>query len=205
MPEIASYSEASVANLALQYLGRAKFITDLSEDSQAARVMRHVLPYTRDAVLRAYPWNFAQARKGLAASVTAPEFEFSSAYDLPDDCLWCHTVYGGDTTDWRVEGRQILTNLGAPLYIKYTKLVTDLRSADPLFVNALASRMASEAAVTLTENSGKAQELWGVYMAKLREARTLDAQEGQPDQMQSGGWLDSRTSGTFPPYSDWPG
>lgn len=205
MAEIANYSEVSVANLALQALGRGKFITALDEDSQAARTIRLHLPYCRDAVLRAYPWNFAQARAELAANAIAPAFEFANAYDLPDECLWCHTVYGAETIDWRVEGRQILTNVGAPIQIKYTRIITDLRSGDPLFFEALAARIASSCAVTLTENTGKAQDLWQMYQAKLREARAVDAQEGQADQMPNGSWHDGRVGNDFPPYSDWQG
>jgi hypothetical protein len=205
MAEIASYSEVAVANMALLALGRGKFITSLTEDSQAARVIRHFLPYCRDAVLRAYPWNFAQRRASLPALETAPAFEYAYAYTLPNDCLWMHTVYGGDAEAWKIEGGQILTNISAPLPVKYTLRVTDLASADPLFVNALASRIASDCAVALTETVGKAEALWSIYMAKLREARAIDAQEGQPDQMQNGSWHDARYAGSFPPYSDWQG
>lgn len=205
MAETGSYSEVAIANMALLALGRGKFITSLTEDSQAARVIRHFLPYCRDAVLRAYPWNFAQRRASLPANETAPAFEYAYAYDLPSDCLWCHTVYEGDKEAWKVEGRQILTNMGAPLLIKYTTRVVDLAASDPLFATALATRIASDSAVALTETVGKAEALWQVYMAKLREARAIDAQEGQAEPMQPGTWHDARSAGTFPPYSDWQG
>lgn len=205
MAETGNYSETALANLALQMMGRGKFITALDEDSQAARVLRHQLPYARDAVLRAYPWNFAQRRKEIAASETAPAFEFSNAYDLPDDCLWCHTVYDGSAEDWKVENGQILTNMGSPLYIKYTARVTDLATSDPLFFQALAARLAADCAVTITESQDKAAEMWRVYTAKLREARAVDAQEGQPEALPNGSWHDGRVWNEFAPYSDWRG
>jgi hypothetical protein len=206
MAELGNYSEVSLANLALQYLGRGKFIVALDEDSQAARVMRQHLPYARDAVLRAYPWNFAQRRAAIAADATAPDFEFSYSYTLPDDCLWCHTVYGGSTQDWKVEGRKVYTNMSAPLQIKYTARVTDLAGADPLFFQALAARLGSDCATTLTESGGKANDLWQVYQAKLREARAVDAQEGQAERFPQGSWHDGRiTNDQFAPYADWDG
>jgi len=205
MAEVGNYSEVSLANLALQYLGRGKFITAIDEDSQAARVMRHHLPYARDAVLRSYLWKFAQRRASLPANATAPAFEWAYAYDLPDDCLLLHTVFEANGMEWKVENRQVLCNISAPLPVKYTARVTDLASSDSLFFQALAARLASDSAVTITENSGKAQDMWQIYQAKLREARMVDSQEGQADSMPRGSWHDGRETGAFAPYSDWQG
>lgn len=205
MAEIGTYSEVGLANLALQMLGRGKFVTALDEDSQAARVMRLQMPYARDAVLRSYPWKFAQARAALPADETAPAFEWAYSYTLPSDCVLMHTIFNGDDLEWRVEGRKVLCNVSAPLYIKYTARVTDLAQSDPLFFQALAARLASDTAVTLTENSGKAQDLWQVYQAKLREARAMDSQEGQAEPMPRGSWHDGRVGHEFPPYNDWRG
>jgi hypothetical protein len=206
MAELGDYSEVAIANLALQYLGRGRFITSLDEDSQAARVLRHHLPYARDAVLRAYPWNFAQARAELPADATAPVFEFTYAYTLPSDCLWCHTIYGANSKDWKIEGGKVLCDIGAPLQIKYTSRVVNFAAADPLFFQCLAARLASDCAVTLTESSDKGANLWQVYQSKLREARAVDAQEGQPERFPQGSWHDGRiTNDQFAPYADWDG
>lgn len=204
MPEIGTYSEVALANLALQGLGRGALITDLSETSQAARLAKQHLPYARDATLRAYPWNFAQARAELAKDATAPPFEFANAYTLPTDCLWCHTIYEGASYDWKVEGRQILTDLGDPIFIKYTRRVTDLAASDPLFFDALAARLGSMIALGLTESASKARDMWQVYMAKIREARAVDAQEGQADRLPLGSWHDDRLGGGRDfSYADW--
>jgi hypothetical protein len=205
MAETGNYSEVSLANLALQMLGRGKFITSLDENDQAARVMRHHLPYVRDAVLRAYPWNFAQRRAELAETDTPPAFEFAHAYNLPEDCLWMHTVYEGNSYNWKIENGQILTDMGSPLYVKYTARVTDLASSDPLFFQALAARLAADCAVTITESVDKGANMFSIYQSKLREARAVDAQEGQPDGLPNGSWHDGRVQNEFAPYSDWRG
>lgn len=205
MAELSDYSEVALANNALQLIGRGKFIVSLDEDSQAARIMRAALPTVRDAVLRAYPWNFAQARAEIAEDETAPLFEYAHAYTLPEDCLFCHTIYNGDDENWKVEGRKILTDMGAPIYIKYTRRVTDLAQSDPLFFDVLAARLAAQCAVSLSESTTKAAELWRLYNLKLRETRAVDAQEGQPDPLPRGTWHDGRIMGAFEPYSDWRG
>lgn len=207
MAELGDYSEVSVANLALQHQGRGALIVDMGENTQAARVMKLHLPYARDAVTRSYPWNFAKARASLPALGTTPTFEFSHQFQLPTDpkCLRVLRVDGMDDMDWRVEGGLLLCNDAGPIDILYLKRVTSLIDTDPLFIQALAARLAADTAMTLTESSGKADTLWRVYQAKLREARAVDAQEGQRDMFPSGDWDSVRYQGTVAPYRDWRG
>jgi hypothetical protein len=201
MAEIATYSEVAVANLALQGVGRGDFLVTLTEDTQAARLVRHQLPYSRDAVLRAYPWNFAQARGALPADDATPAFEYTYQYSLPSDCLWMHTLVDADADEkWCIEAGKILTNIGAPLNVKYTKRVTDLAASDPLFIQTLAAHIAASIAVPLTESSTKAESLWKVYQMKLREARAVDAQEGACESLPTGSWHDARFSGISDTY-----
>lgn len=207
MPELADYSEVGVANLALHMMGRGAMLNALTDDSQAARVMRHAFPYARDATIRAFPWNFAKARATISANATAPDFEFSHAFDLPTDpfCLRVLRVDEMDAHNWRVEGRQILCNDAGPIKIKFLKRVTDFMQAEPLFVTTLATRLAAETATSLTESAAKAQDLLRAYQLKLREARAVNSQEGQPDDFPTGGWHDVRLMGGVEAYNDWRG
>ncbi|MCE9521077.1 MAG: hypothetical protein K8S25_01435 [Alphaproteobacteria bacterium] len=205
MPTMGEYFEVAICNMALAEIGRGAQITALDEASQAARACKLRYPYARDAVLRAYDWNFAGRRAEIAKNAVAPAFEYANAYDLPADCLLVRTVFGGDAEKWVVEGRQILTDMGDPIFVKYTALVTDVAQFDPLFVEALSARIGSDIAVQLSESVSRSQGLWQVYQAKLVDARRRDAQEGQPDQFPGGSWLDARFGGGANAYSDWRG
>jgi len=205
MPTLGEYSEVAICNMALAEIGRGAQITALGEASQAARACKLRYPYARDACLRAYDWNFATRRAELAKNAITPAFEYANAYDLPADCLLVRSVFDGDAEKWVVEGRQILTDMGDPIFIKYTALVTETGDFDPLFVEALAARVASDIAVQLSESVSRSQGLWQVYQAKLVEARRRDAQEGQPDQLPRGSWIDARLDGGAGQYRDWRG
>lgn len=202
MATLGSYSEVEICNMALASIGRGAQITAMDEASQAARACRLKYPYARDATLRAYDWNFAAKRAELAANATAPAFEFTNAFDLPADCLIVREVFEGNAEKWVVESGQILTDMGAPIFIKYTERVTSVARFDPLFVDTLAARIAADIAVQLSESVSKGQSLWQVYLAKLTEARRRDSQEGQPENFPNGGWVDSRFGGGRA-YSDW--
>jgi hypothetical protein len=205
MPTLGEYSEVAICNMALAAIGRGAQITSMDEASQSARACKLRYPYARDAVLRAYDWNFAAKRAELAKNATAPAFEYANAYDLPADCLIVRSVYDGEAEKWVVEGRQILTDMGDPIFVKYTRLETDTARFDALFVDALAARIASDIAVQLSESVSRSQGLWQVYQSKILEARRRDAQEGQPENLPQGGWLDARMDGGFAPYRDWRG
>ena len=204
MPTLGEYSEVAICNLALAEIGRGVQITSLDEASQAARACRLRYAYARDAVLRAYDWNFAARRAQLAKNAVAPAFEYANAFDLPPDCLLVRGVFGGETERWVVEGRQILCDLADPIAIKYTALVVEPARFDPLFLDALSARIASDIAVQLSESVSRAQGLWQVYQAKLVEARRRDAQEGQADELPRGSWIDARNGGGGS-YRDWRG
>jgi hypothetical protein len=205
MATLGEYSEVSICNMALAEIGRGAQITSIDEASQAARACKLRYPHARDATLRAYDWNFAGRRAELAANPVAPAFEYGNAFDLPADCLLVRSVFEGEAEMWVVENRQILTDMGAPIFIKYTGLVTDTTTFDPLFVETLAARIAADIAVQLSESVSRAQALWQVYQSKLIEARRRDSQEGQPENIPQGSWLDARNSGVWDGISGWPG
>jgi ABC-type amino acid transport substrate-binding protein len=191
---MAAYSEVEICNLALNEVGRGGQITSLDEQSTSARACKQRYPYSRDAVLRSYDWNFA-AKRALCAVVptSKPPFEYENAYQLPNDCLLVRSIYCGEDQKYKIEGKLIVANWGEePVPIIYTALIDDPTQFDPLFVSALAARIASDICATITESSARSQALWSVYQAKLQEARKRDAQEGQADVLPIGSWITSR-------------
>jgi hypothetical protein len=191
-------SETEVCNLALTRIGHNQ-ITDISSDtSKAGDLCRLHFPRTRDAVLRAHPWNFAVRRAALAASTTTPNHEYTYAFTLPSDpyCLkvirtsWealgyssrdepSAGVWAEAQIPYRIEGRSLLANESA-CSIEYIARVTDTSTWDALFTDAVAARLSSELCMPLTDNQSATKTMWDIYMSKLAEARTVDSQEGSP-------------------------
>lgn len=186
-------SEVGICNSALIKIGEDT-ITALSEDTKAARLCNQIYNATRDAVLRAHIWNFAIKRVELAVNTTAPVFEYSNAFDLPSDCLRVLNLEDSDTMTsivFKVEGRQLVTN-ESTAKIRYISRVEDPNQFDDLFKEALSARLAYELAYPLAESNTLMQNMYSVYKDKLSEARTMDGQEGTPDQLISREWTDSR-------------
>jgi hypothetical protein len=191
-------TEVEICNLALTRLGHS-MISSLAENTKAGNLCNLHYARTRNAVLRAHPWNFAIRRATLALDATAPNHEFTQRHALPVDCLkvlrtnWeadgtvGAAVYGypgimgyaHEITPYRIEGRYLLCNEDT-VKIEYIAEITDVAQYDELFVDALAQRLGAELAVALTDNQSAAKTMWDIYSAKLAEARTTDAQEGTP-------------------------
>jgi len=176
-----------IANRAITFLG-GEPITNLNDDTKEGRACFRLYEQTRDFVLRDHPWNFAIFRAELAANTTAPVYEFTNAYDFPDGCLRILEV--NTLEEWKVEGRQIVTDEGAPLQIVYIKQITDPNQFDTKFIEAYAMRLAADIAYDITASQTVVANAENKYAVLIKEARLIDAQESLVEDEQD--WLDAR-------------
>ena len=196
-------SSTDIANLALTKLG-ALPIAALSDDSRAARTLAAIYDAVRDAELRDRPWKFAMARAELPAQAEAPGFGYARQYVLPGDCLRLEQVgegYGAFSladyqgpggAPFQVDGDSLLTDLPAPLKIRYVKRVADVSRYDAAFVQAFACRLAAEAAEALTQSPQKRQLALQEYQERIRQARRQNAIEQAPEPLADDSWIVGR-------------
>lgn len=182
-------SRVEICNRALDKLGSAA-ITSLDDNVKSARACARMFDAVRDAELRDHQWNFATARASLPEVDDAPIYGFAKQYQMPGDCLRVLDVE--PYADWKIEGRRVLTNVSAPLRIKYVQRVTDTSSFDALFVEALAARMSLELCETLTQSNSKKRAAQDDYAQAIRRARRADAIEGTADALQETSWIKAR-------------
>jgi len=182
-------SDVGICNSALYKLG-ADRITALTDDTKEGRLCNEQYSKLRDEVLRAHPWNFAIKRVELAQISETPVFEWAYVYQLPNDCL---RVLQAETKDviYAVEGRKVYSD-ESTMYIKYIGQITDTATFDPQFAEALACRLAADIAYAITQSATVAQTMWEAYNSALRVARSCDAQEGTPEELQNTDWLVAR-------------
>ncbi|MEE9351523.1 MAG: hypothetical protein V3U78_04630 [Thiotrichaceae bacterium] len=182
-------SEVDICNIALSELGEEPIIA-LSEDSKAARLCNLFFADTRDMVLREHPWNFAIKRASLARLLDNPIYEFDAQFQLPSDYIRIVKIED-DHLDFRVEGSKLLINTNS-VKIEYTSRITDTAAFDPLFVEALALRLAEKMSYNLADNNALSQFFEQKYRQKMSLAKTIDGQEGIPRSIQSDDWINAR-------------
>jgi hypothetical protein len=130
-----------------------------------AQAARRTYAAMRDLVLESHPWRFARKRAVLAASVTAPDWGYTTAYPVPSDFL---RLLSTDTFegDHEVEAGQILTSdydSTEALNIRYLARIEDTGAFTPAFVDALATRWAAELVMPVTKSVSRRRELLEEY------------------------------------------
>lgn len=194
-------SSAEIANIALLKLGSEESLLALTDNTVSGRVMNRLFNHVRDSELRRYPWKFALKRDSILALVDSPAWGYERQFPLPSDLLSLVQVnefYTRGLTQrppWSVEDRKILTNLGAPLKVRYVRQVTNSGELDPLFVEAFACKLAYEGCEKITQSNTKKDMLGRDYLKAMKEAIRCDAIESPPDGLPWGSWLDSREGG----------
>ena len=196
-------SDVQIANRALTKLG-ARRILSLNDDVKEARAINSMFELVRDSELRAHPWNFAMTRASLAALVATPAWGFAYQFQLPADCLRVLQVneeyYVANLTDYRtrldvpfqIEGGKVLTDVVAPLKIRYVARIEDTQAWDTCFVEAFASKLAYETCEEITQSNTKKQEIAADYAMMIKQAKRMDAIENPPDPFADDSWLLSR-------------
>jgi hypothetical protein len=198
MPTVTS--ETELCNLALALVGNDRQLTSLTEANKPARLCNLMYAPTRDGVLRAHPWNFAIRRVALAAEsgFEDPTEEYDYRFPLPSDYLKIIRTTNeaaGLTEDYRIESSSnglMMMSTESTMSIEYIARITDVALFDPLFVEALSTRLAVKLAGPLADSATLARELREAYLGILAEARSMDAQEGSPREFVVDTWINAR-------------
>ena len=189
-------SNVAIANRALQKLG-AKRIESLTQDHPNARSMNVAFAPVRDAELRRYRWSFAIKRATLAADSSQTEWGDWNRFTLPADYLYLiRDDETGQAVDWRIEsdadGTYIITADSAPLYIRYVARIEDPNFYDPLFIEALACKLAVETCEEIKQSTSKKESLKADYDFAISEARRVAAIEKPSHAFPEDDWLNAR-------------
>jgi hypothetical protein len=185
---------ASITDICNQALGRlgAETITGLDDASPSARFCNVYYTQTRDEVLRAHPWNFAIKRQTLTSSGAA-DSGWSYKYTIPNDCLRVLQLNGFEDYEARdkfgIEARYLVTDEDTA-NIKYIARIEDVNLYDPVFIEALAVKLASKLATCLSGSRNAGADFLSEYERITGpSARRLNAFEGRPKQKEP--WVES--------------
>lgn len=182
-------SVVQICNIALSRIGQSARIDSLEEQSLAAELCTLHYDECRKQVLRDFPWPFAEARVVLA-DIGSPPTNWLFRYRYPTDCLEARriTVPGNETpqADQRITfavayasgGRSIVSNQ-PQAELSYTVDVQDTTYFDPLFVSALAWKLAAELAMGLQARPENYQAASQNYAIEISKAQAAALEEGE--------------------------
>ncbi len=188
-------SKVDLANEALLLLG-ANTITSFTDNDSNAVLVNRFFPSERDAVLRSHRWNCAITTANIASLATTPIIDWEYKFTLPTDpyCLRVldvRTVTGDIKLDHEIQGRELFTE-ESTVDITYIKRLDDTTQFDALLYQALVFRMAWKLAFPIMRSHTVMGQMGTMYEAVVREARTIDSQEGTPETIDTGTLSDLR-------------
>ena len=178
-------SSVSICNQALGWLGQSP-ITSFDDPGAAAQLCKQNYAEIRDAVLEEGSWSFASRRISLSPSATAPIFGYTYKFELPKDVLTVKTVsdnpdtvgLGDDDFQWDLEERYIMCN-SPIIYAKAVVQITDTSKFSPMFTQVLATRLAADFAVPLTQNEKLQTKYLQLYQVRMLDAVGADSIQGR--------------------------
>lgn len=183
-------SQLEIVNYALGELG-ADLITSMTDPVKSATLATAMWPIVFESVARAYPWNCLIKRQALSPDASAPAGDdWTTSFTLPPTCL---RVLSADLprTEYDIEGRKLMANTNV-VTIRFIERVEDVTLWDSMFSHAVASRLAQALAYPLTQSQSLKDSMGEAYRSRVREARSIDAQEGRYLQTETEEWLEAR-------------
>lgn len=186
----------SICNLALDKLG-ADPIASISAPVKAnERLLARQYPIQRDVLLRSHRWLFAKELRRLTPSGAPLVNDIDDRlyrYVMPTEAVRAIRRSG---TTWQIRGRELLDPSDAHIDVEFIMQVEPAKF-DPLFTEALASKLAEVICEKVTMSTDKKQDLREDYKRALDDARRTNAFELGPEEVTGGddaySWLTSRT------------
>jgi hypothetical protein len=197
-------SEIDICNLALGQLG-SHTITSFADGTTESSLCATNYPIVRDAVLEARDWTFCTFETQLIEVVSPPNPppEFSHGYAMPTECLlirYCflpvaigqgEQQFSHATSEQRQQ-RPPWNRFGdlcwsstSTLWARWLKRVTDTSQYTTNFIQTLATRLAFELAMPLTNKVEVQAQKAKEYEGKIKEASGRDGSQGTPQVIQT--------------------
>lgn len=181
-------SEVTICNLALSWLGADQIIS-LNDESTSAILCNANYHDARKSVLEATAWTFATKRTTLAQIAGAPVWPlYGVQYAIPADSLrileMSENGFNSTFEHWVIESGRLLCNT-QKVWVRYIWDVLDTSKFSPMFVQALAARLAADMSIPLTNDRVLQKDMWSLYELKVSGATTVDGLQGRRQQIRS--------------------
>lgn len=205
-------SQVEICNDACTILG-ASTINSITDQSAQARALNAVWNLERDAELRKHRWKFAIVRAKLPALSSVPvSGPYTQQFQKPAGCLRILEIgdsypaidmsdyrSGPTTDDYSIEGGMILSNLPAPLSIRYIVQIIDPTLFDSAFASAFAAKLAERTCFRITQSHEGEKIAVARYKQDILDAIRANALETTPTLPADDTWVAVRAGGAGSP------
>lgn len=154
-------------------------ISSFDDPGAGAQAAANLYPVTYQDVLATHPWSFALKEQKLNRLTQEPDdlTNYKYAYQMPTDLIRLWAIF--PQSNYVIVGTLLYSNENELLarYV-YQPEETILPAH---FVKSMEYRLASEFAISITENTSRAEFYMQKYLIEAAKARNIDSQ-GRPQQ-----------------------
>ncbi len=186
-------TKTSLVNKALTLCGAAP-ITNITDDTNNARIANRVYEISRQSILTECCWNFATTRATLTVSAVAQPWDYDDeayTYVRPTNVLRIFDVNDQYAT-WREEGDYIMSDT-ASLGIKYVYDHDDPSKYPPKFLEAFIDKLCADISFIIINSASKAESFLLKYeKVSLPKAMSENSQTGKQQTQLDDAWENAK-------------
>ena len=190
-------TDLQIVNRALVLIG-VEPIGSLLDHSKTARIMSGLLPQTKRTVLNEFPFTFSLRIEPLTKA-NGSIAGYANVFTKPSGALNITRLYSNEdfhaAVEFRVVGNLIATNIASGS-VEYTIYVDDPDTWPQHIQECLATRLASDAATSLTGNPQLSVSLLQKYMALANHAAQTSVNEENVSPIRTSDYIQTRTQGS---------
>lgn len=172
-------TQTDIANKALTLVG-ASPITNITDDTENARVINRVYETSLRTVLSECKWNFATKRVNLSEIVNTLDWNYiteTNVYQKPTDMIRIYDT-NPQRSIWREEGDNIISD-SANFGVQYTYYLDSPSKYPGYFLEAFIDKLASDIAYTIVNSGTLAEKYLDKYVKISRpDAIAANSQTG---------------------------
>jgi len=187
-------SSIDIASNALILVGDDP-ISSFSDPGAGAKAASNLYPQVKQRFLSAHPWTWALKQQRLSLLSAAPDdlSDFDFAFQLPTDLirLWNIQPY----QNYRIIGDLLYANQNTGMLATYVYDVDEVK-IPAHGVKALEYLLASELAISVTEDENKATLYTQKANTMMAQASNVDSQGHPQDSIISSPFIEARFSGS---------
>jgi len=194
-----------IINLALDHVGQPSIATIDPPVTKTEIIMARHYDLNRRHMLRKGVWNFAKRRADITRQATAPLFDYTDSYILPNDFLRLLSIQGSSerfqNQAYDIQGRYVYVNAegASSIHLRYIADVTDVALWDSAFTDLLILYLARSVAYTFTKDESVVKRLNDLIMVETPETFAVDGQERPPIRIQNSKYRDARLGSIISP------
>jgi len=149
-------------------------ISSFTQAGHGATVAANLYTDTYRAILADHPWTFATKEQDLSRLSQAPDTEtgYQYAFQVPSDCIRIWSIM--PNSDYAMVNGLIYSNESA-LLARYVYEVSESQLPSHI-IKPIEYKLASEFAVSVTEDFQKAQYYEQKFMMAISKAKSIDSQ-----------------------------